>query len=186
MFFLPPFAPISSSISVSFVVCLESFPNIAKLIPLTCFWPYHCQALCKCPKQFKIYFSEGPQMINNNHNDSFKWVSSAFAFKCALMDNCLSEESSVFSPSLSVSLCLCLLHHRAQCATLRWLFYVQSFSSYMAINQLSPAASLWLWACPLCIFAFECIQMPIFMPRLSRLSRLSRRSRCLIRLPAPF
>lgn len=124
-------------------------------------------------------------MINNNHNDSFKWVSSAFAFKYVLMDNCLSESSSVslsLSICLSVSLCLCLLHHRAQCATLRWPFCVQSFSSYMAINQLSPAASLWLWACPLCIFAFECIQMPIFMPRLSRLSRLSRRSRCLIRL----
>lgn len=109
MFVHPPFAPISSSISVSFVVCLESFPNIAKLIPLTCFWPYRCQALCKYPKQFKIYFSEGPQMINNNHNDSFKWVSSAFAFKCALMDNCLSEESSVCPLSPSLSFCLTLL-----------------------------------------------------------------------------
>lgn len=115
MFFLPPFAPISSSISVSFVVCLESFPNIAKLIPLTCFWPYRCQALCKCPKQFKIYFSEGPQMINNNHNDSFKWVSSLFAFKCALMDNCLSEESSVFSPSLSVFLLVSLTSQGTMC-----------------------------------------------------------------------
>lgn len=133
MFFLPPFAPISSSISVSFVVCLESFPNIAKLIPLTCFWPYRCQALCKYPKQFKIYFSEGPQMINNNHNDSFKWVSSAFAFKCALMDNCLSEEA-LFSTSLS--LCLSL----SACVSYITGHNVQP---YVGSFMCSPSAPTW-------------------------------------------
>lgn len=37
-----------------------------------------------------LYIYEGPEMINYDHNDSFKWVSSAFAFcKCVLMDSCL-------------------------------------------------------------------------------------------------
>lgn len=38
-----------------------------------------------------MYISEGPEMINYDHNDSFKWVSSAFAFffKGVLMDSCL-------------------------------------------------------------------------------------------------